>query len=522
MNVRVLVLAFLLLAALPAIGQSADGMDVQTITQDTTWTLEDRTIPGQLVVAEGATLTLEGTTLRISDQLRVEKGARLVLHPSAGRPTVIQYAGQGPITHTNGYWILINGSMESSGTPPADISGLRGDGLNALHIPVDGLQVAGTATLEDLVIHDSNASLHIPDGGSAVVRRATFRDVGFTAIGVKGRLDIADSTLESVNGIFAHKTCDITATRLTIRTLADNIMVNGCPMSLSDSTLHGAGNSLSISGEATFAMSNTTALGYTRHGVWAREYPGDNGTLRPTLTFEDCVFDAFGNGARGAPSTGVSLRGINSASLENVTIRGNTGNGIQHQQGGPLDVRNSTITGNGFFGLFAMMSSLGGEPMHGNGNDFGNATTANAKGAVYQRVDIKAGVVDEDGKAYPGTAVTIFNAGGTVLAIPPANTTIAMLQIDTYKLVSPQLSEFQGPFTYELAHPMLGKPVGGDLDISPMAVYLVGEVSGKDEGFTVLGLHAGAAASIALGVSGVGLLVAGAFGTRVVLWLRRR
>ncbi|MEA3191170.1 MAG: hypothetical protein QOD77_1752 [Thermoplasmata archaeon] len=335
----------LVLASLPHAPAAAEGVGDWTVAQDTELRQADKTVPGTVRVAAGATLRLAGSTLQVGEALVVEEGGRLEMAPLGGRAAIIRPAALR-------FYITIEGAMETSGLPRSLIEGLDGpqDGWSvAAGQDRGGLRINGTAVLDGFELRDSvvgivtgrESTLQMTDGlihgtgafgivsyGNTTLRSIKISDVGIALFGRGGahpcRLAVADADLEGQGGHIQTNSCNLEAARMRLRGGSSAMFLNGGTASLTD----------------------THVFGYANHGLHAE------GAIR--LVLRNVTFDGLDAG-----KDGLDIMAGADVTLEGVTIRGHRGNGVTGQAG-TVRVLDATILGNGGSGIQLVSGRLEG------------------------------------------------------------------------------------------------------------------------------------------------------------------
>ncbi len=473
-------MAKILLAALPVVLLLASSglVEAQTthpgdqvVSQDTTWSGLDVTVPSTLVVQAPATLRLQGTSLRIGERIVVEEGARLELGPLGDRPTDIGPLDAGAPSDSTGFWMVVNGTLATSGTPATRLHGIRGTGLDNLYFATGGIQVAGRADLRDAHLYDGNASLVAHPTSVVALERTTIEDMGFLGIAARGRVLVANSTLRgSVNGIMGIPPCSLTVADSLIEASLNGISDNSCPLQMRRTQMVGAINGLYLSGGGTADLQDVVFTDYTQHGIFARGFQGTAGTAQsPTLVASRILLDPQGH--QNVTYDGLTLQNA-AATLRDSTIRGNTGSGILHKDLSTLAMENVTVIRNGLMGLFSNGAHVAGDLLAG--NDFGVGTVdANFGSPILVNILARGLVLDESGQALHGSTLTIFGKDSKELSTSPSGNdrTVVETAFTAYAYDAQGNPTYLGPFTYSLSNPKMGTPQTGVLDLLHPAMY---------------------------------------------------
>lgn len=448
-----------------------------TITADTYWT--DQTVDVRdLVVASGARLTLEATTLRVGGHVHVEKNASLELNGSntATRITALDQ---------DGFWMSIEGQMRTHGPSPILIDGLQGTGLESAHSGKGALQIRGQADLQDMHLHGDGAGIIIAEGASVILRDSLIetRDYGIITM---GDLRMQDTTLNgNLVGLLGFSTCDVTVEHSRItggpRT-TENLLVNDCNATVRHSVLEGAAVSTAANNRATLEIHNTTIKDYSIDGLGSYASPGPDGLARPIVRFKDVSLEPGPLAQRGA-----DLRGNELAEFVNVTIAGHASHGIRAEDA-TLHVKDSTITSNGGHGIRLTGGRFAHDPTAA-GNHFGDATAgdANGEGAIRHVAVVQFAVVGGGHHVLPGNlSVQVFTAGATdplALVGPGAGEGTVMVGFDAFGSADDGQPIPLGPFRYHAVHPA-GSWQGGPLalDGDPIMLHVESLGAGDDRG----------------------------------------
>lgn len=471
---RCLSLALLLAAAaLPATtGQQGASPDDVLVTQDTTWTLETKTIPHDLVVQAPATLRLEGVQLTVGDHIDVQAGARLELGPSGDTPTRIT-ALDATVDETHGFWMQVNGTLTSSGTPRTELSRTRGSGLNNLYFTGGGIQVVGRAELADFYLHDGNGTLIADQGGSILLERAELADLGFLGLGALGPITIRDSHLHGSDFALMGKTlCDFRIEGSRIEGKTEAVMVNGCPANATDSSLQAGVIGVYASGGAKVDLRNVDVGGYRQDGIYGKLLPNErNPDLMeyPRINV-DGVRLAPSAEAKDQETHGFFLMG-SLADIRNATVTGHR-QGIVAKDNSLVAVQGSSFVRNRNNAIVVTNARISGDLL---GNDFGGLSKGNLNGVpILSKVPVRAVVTGEDGQVAKGTVLRIFAAGNStpIAQAGGPNATYAKTDVLTHSVNMDLQPTFLGPFTYEVTSPLLSEPVRGQLDLSDPAIVV--------------------------------------------------
>jgi len=448
--VRALPLLLLVAVALPA-GPlhaqplaPADPGDV-VVAQDTAWT-GLHVVAHDLVVRANATLRLEGATVRVGDRILVERGARLEMHPANGTATDIGPVDTAKPDEAHGFWIQVNGTAVSSGTPATEVHGLRGSGLNNLFFPGGGLRVAGQADLADLHLSASNATLLVMPGGRAVLERGHVEAAGFLSVGTHGNLSVRNSTLEgSPYGVMGRSPCsqEVLSTRIVALTQA--LQDNSCPLHARDDDLTAGVTAMYLSGGVVADLAGLRVQGYTQTGLFAQMLPDEanpRAMANPRITLDGASFHPAALGA--ANSVGLQASGA-TVDVRNVTVAGHR-IGILAKDESLLRLTGSAILDNRAVGVLGQDVRVAGDLLAGNRFD-GNGA------AVDVVVAVQAAFVDDYGRALAGTGLRILGPDGKTVAQAGPSEGVAPLQahffLYNYTGGAPR---FGGPYTYELDH----------------------------------------------------------------------
>ncbi|MHB8632839.1 MAG: right-handed parallel beta-helix repeat-containing protein [Thermoplasmatota archaeon] len=451
--------AALLLAALPLAFAGSPADVIVSSTQ--TWGSE-RHVVHDLVVAAPATLTLAGTQLVVADQIVVEKGARLVLEPGS-QPSDVGPLATGAPDETTGFWMQVNGTLESHGLPATHIHGLRGTGLNNLYFPGGGIQVRGTANLTDVLLEDGNGTLEVNQGGTARLDDATVRNMGFLGLGALGPLEIRHSTVSgSEFGLMGKTVCDFTVEDSTISARSgEPIMDNGCPLTVARSVLEGgSSNGIYAAGLAHVNLTDVHLSGYGVNGLMAEALMGDV----PQLHLDRVTLD--GGNDNSTSRMGIRLQGA-TADVQDSDIRGNFV-GIGTGPGSLLSMANTSVVRSQGVGVLVMAGRVAGDLLAH--NHFGSAATRDGDTVpLMVHVHVPARLTGPYGAPLPRVTLKVFGASDPKPLAWTNSTDVngtAATDFLAYVDGANGTVRYLGPFTYELDQASLALPLTGPLDIA--------------------------------------------------------
>jgi hypothetical protein len=245
-------------------------------------------------------------------------------------------------------------------------------------------------------------------------------------------------------------------------------------------------------------LTDVQILGYSARGLLAQGVPAATGAgpTRPVLRLQQVRLDPLGSAGA---TVGIDVAGTD-LGLRDSIVHGNSGDGIRGKEGGLLTLANATITGNGGHGVAVTAVLLGGDLLQG--NHFGG----NLQGDVQARVPVVARLLDGQDAVVEGANLAVFGPRG----VPVLNATglfagTILAALDVYRQAPDGTSHFLGPFTYELRHARLARPVMGTLDLAAPVITAhlpAGEPSGVSLLLAGGGLVAGAAVAWSLWVAG--------------------
>jgi len=436
------------------------------VTANTTWTGRVD-VPGDLIV-RGATLTLSGATLRVGGRIEVETGAHLDMHPSGANATDVGPLDGAAPDETHGLWVVVNGTLSSSGTPATELHGFRGTGLNNLYFAGGGVQVRGRAALADVHLADGNGTLTVWQGGAATLERAHVERMGFLALGALGHLTLRNSTVEgSAFGLMGHSPCvdDVEGTRIVAEPGGEPIQANACAVTVRHTHLEGGANGMYLAGSADATLQDVDILGYTQNGISTLMLPDPahpTAIAQPVLRLEGVRLRPS-NATKAANANGLSLDGTQ-ATIANSTVAGNR-IGILAKDQSLLRLSASAIVDNRAVGVLGQDVRIGGDLLAGNRFD-GDAVPVDVAIAV------QAVVLDAYGRPLPGVGLRVYGPDATtpVVQVVQANATAVQARLFAFDDKG-GVPRFLGPFTYDVARPGAA-PVHGTLDLANPTIRL--------------------------------------------------
>lgn len=453
------------LTATPADAQGADW----TIDEETVLAKTTRSVSGDIVIHSGAELRLEGATLKVGGRILVEAGGTLTAGPSDGQASQIL-----PTDPEEGFWIRVDGTMTTQGTPSTLIEGLNGDGLESAVGGGGGLDVAGTARLTDVHIRDSTSGVVVEETGDLRVEDSLLEDLGFAGVAVRGRAVLVNDTfIGSSMAVTGRSTCDITLVDSETRALGNGLHVNGCNAGVRNTRFVGGQNGVVLTSDAVVAVLDSTIVNSTVSGASARQAPGESPggpLLKPTLFIANSVLEA--NHAPADPGAldarvahGITPVGAALLALEKTTVRGFEGSGIYARES-TLLLRNSTFEGNGRFGVHAFAGTFQQDPLD-SGNRFGSEDPVdrNGQGPIRHTRMVTAWATDIEEQATPGLSLSIYAEGSDepVYEVVESPEVSVRARFEAYETDGDGDPVYLGQFRYETQHPELDHSTRGDL-----------------------------------------------------------
>lgn len=377
--------------AQPVEAPTADAAADWTVAADTVLARQARDVAGDVLVAPGATLELRGAALRVGGVLQVAEGARLVLGPDGGVPSRV-----GPLPGGTGFWLDVQGHVQSSGQPMTLVENLVGHGLDSAIDAPGGFRINGTADLRNLHVRNGTAGLVVGPFGRLDLRDSIAENLFLMGLAVLGNATLENATLrDNLIGVSGRGGCTVEVTRSTIHAGAGGFQMNSCRTTIQDSNVSGGNIAVFAVGPMTVTVLDSRLHDYLLAGVQAESLSTvelENVLLRP----------------REGGKHGIDLKGGATLVADAIIARGHRQTGV-FAQSGHFTITNSTLSGNGEYGLRVVRGTLLGDL---DTIDFGSGADANGLGAYSLLKPITFQFVDWEGAPVPGNlTVHVFRDG---------------------------------------------------------------------------------------------------------------
>lgn len=427
------------------------------IASDAVLRLETRTITGSVIIKGGAKLQMFGATLAVGEKIHVEKDASLVLRPEAATPSLLK-----PTDPAQGFWMEVEGAIESRGEPRTEIRGLLGHGLDSVLLLPGGIKVNGTASLADVHIQRGQAGLIVGPGGVLSIENGTLEWLYLMGIASSGTVNLKNVEMRNnIIGVAGRMTCQLHLYNVTLDSSGGNVQVNRCPVTIESSRLLNGSRSVMVAGPTTVRITDTEILGYQAQGVAA-----DGVDSRVLLDRVRIVAGWEGQ-------HGIKLMRGSRAEVDGATIENNQDSGIW-ANGGHLRLHNSSLHSNRGYGVELVGGKLFDDPLAD--NDYGSrrAGSDNHKGAISRSIVMSAIAVDHDNQSVPGLSLEIISAalGQSVFSEKDSPLDRVQFVLDAYRTDELGLTPFLGPFELRASHPLLTRPVQITLPLNEETVII--------------------------------------------------
>lgn len=429
-------LTLLMLASLTVLlflPTGAAGETDLVVRTDASWREDDRTIQGDLRIASGATLELHGTELSLDGRLVIEEGARLVLGPDGGTPTVLRAASD-----DSRFWIQVEGELMTQGQPATRIEHVWGRGLDTAVDLVGGMIVNGSASLHDVEIGPGSGPVAAGPSGHVELQDGSIRGMGFMGLtSLGGTLRVLDSTVAGQEiSISGRAGCDLRVERSTIEAHVGAFQMVGCTTHIQHSAVRGHGVGIVLNGREPTFIESTSFSAYGRTGIQA-----DGAAV---IQVHNSTFEP----AEGRGEKAIELAPGNHLVVSGLQVEAH-GNGGIVGQSSVLEASESRFSQQDT----AAINFTFGDLRLGHGLEF------EGPNPVAQWSITTVRLMDGD-QPIDGLGLRVLDAAGEVVAEQQAIQGSAMVYFDRYKMDEGRAVE-RGPFRYVAEHDLgLAEPEG--------------------------------------------------------------